>query len=122
MLAQGSVVGGFTIQREIGSGAMGAVYAARHRWLGRPAAIKVIHDDLGCLPSVKERLLREARIVAALHHPNIVKVIDAGTHDGRPWLAMELLQGEPLSERLARERLSPFDAIDYLRQVCSALA
>src|SRR6266487_2320814 len=98
MLAPGSVVGGFTIRREIGSGAMGAVYAARHRWLGRPAAIKVLHDDCHLLPQVRERLLQEARIVAELHHPNIVEVLDAGEHEGRPYLAMELLEGETLGE------------------------
>ncbi len=121
MLAPGSVVGAFTIKGEIGYGAMGAVYAARHRWLGRAAAVKVLHDDLHLLPHVRERLLEEARIVAGLRHPNIVEVLDAGEHEGVPYLAMELLDGQTLGERLDAGRLSPFETIGILRQICAAL-
>ncbi|HKA90319.1 MAG TPA: serine/threonine-protein kinase [Haliangiales bacterium] len=121
MLAPGSIVGGFTIKGAIGSGAMGAVYAARHRWLGRPAAVKILHDDVHLLPQVRERLLHEARIVAGLRHPNIVEVLDAGEHEGVPYLVMELLHGQTLGERMDAGRLSPLESIAILRQVCAAL-
>jgi eukaryotic-like serine/threonine-protein kinase len=122
MLAHGNTVGGYLIEEELGTGGMGAVYSARHRWLGRRAAVKILHDDLDAVPALRDRLLQEARITSDLDHPNIVEVIDAGVHEGRPYLAMELLEGENLGDRLARGRLSPFEVIDLLRQICSALA
>jgi len=122
MLAQGSTVGGYLIEEELGTGGMGAVYAARHRFLGRRAAVKILHDDLDAVPALRDRLLQEARIASDLEHPNIVDILDAGVHEGRPYLAMELLEGESLADRLDRGRLSPFEAIALLRQICSALA
>ena len=71
----------------------GYVYAADDRAMDRQVAVKVIAADLQDEPETRERFYREARIMAQLTHPNIVRVLDVGEDDGRPFIAMELLRG-----------------------------
>src|SRR4029453_12043850 len=102
-----------------GGGGMGEVYRARDGRLGRDVAIKVLPAKLNDVPQARERFRREAEAVAALQHPNICTVHDVGeTPDGQAFLVMELLQGEPLNERLARGPLE----LPLLVEVASALA
>jgi len=114
----------YLIQRELGRGSFGAVYLARHAVIGREVALKVLHPERATLPSVLERFLGEARAVAAIGSPHIVQIYDAGlTSEGKAFLAMELLDGEDLSQHLARHgRLSPSRAAELGREVCQALA
>ena len=101
---------------------MGVVYRAEHINLQRRAAIKIIAPDLAESEGFRERFTREARIAAALQHPNIVTVYDAGEVDGTLYLAMQYIEGADLSAMLRDEgRLRPYRAIDVCRQVASAL-
>src|SRR5690348_5983810 len=118
----GTVIAGYRIEERIGRGGMGVVYRAEHINLQRRAAVKIIAPDLAESAGFRERFTREARIAAALQHPNIVTVYDAGEVDGTLYLAMQYIQGEDLSGVLMREgRLRPYRAIDVCRQVASAL-
>jgi serine/threonine-protein kinase len=101
---------------------MGVVYRAEHLNLRRRAAIKIIAPDLAESEGFRERFTREARVSAALQHPNIVTVYDAGEVDGLLYLAMQYIEGSDLAAMLREEgRLRPYRAIDVCRQVASAL-
>ena len=94
------VIGRFEIVRELGRGGFGVVYEALDRDLGRSVAFKLLQASLQ--PSVREeRLLREAETAARLSHPNIVTLFDMGRCEYGPYLVLELLRGETLSQRLA---------------------
>ncbi len=118
----GRVVAGYRIEEKIGRGGMGVVYRAEHLNLRRRAAIKIIAPDLAEASGFRERFNREARIAAALQHPNIVTVYDAGEEDGLLYLAMQYIEGSDLSAVLrAQGRLRPYRALDVCRQVAAAL-
>jgi serine/threonine protein kinase len=118
----GTVIAGYRIEERIGRGGMGVVYRAEHLNLQRRAAIKIIAPDLAESEGFRERFTREARIAAALQHPNIVTVYDAGEVEGLLYLAMQFIQGEDLAAMLRADgRLRPYRAIDVCRQVASAL-
>ena len=118
----GRVVGGYRIEQRIGRGGMGLVYRAEHLNLRRRAAIKIIAPELVEASGFRERFNREARIAAALQHPNIVTVYDAGEQDGLLYLAMQHVEGADLSAVLRAEgRLRPYRAIDVCRQIGAAL-
>src|SRR3954470_9246638 len=118
----GKVIAGYRVEERVGRGGMGVVYRAEHLNLRRRAAIKIIAPDLAESEGFRERFTREARIAAALEHPNIVTVYDAGELDGLLYLAMQYIQGSDLSAVLRTEhRLRPYRAIDVIRQVASAL-
>ena len=118
----GTVIAGYKIEERIGRGGMGVVYRAEHLNLRRRAAIKIIAPDLAESSGFRERFTREARIAAALQHPNIVTVYDAGEVDGLLYLAMQYIEGEDLSAILQKDgRLRPYRAIDVCRQVAAAL-
>ena len=93
----------YLIEAELGNGAMGRVYAARHVKVGRQVAIKVMHDELAKNALIVERFAREALVAARLRHGNLVSVLDVGTApDGRPLIVLELAPGIPLSEITVR--------------------
>jgi CheY-like chemotaxis protein/predicted Ser/Thr protein kinase len=118
----GKVIAGYRIEERVGRGGMGVVYRAEHLNLQRRAAIKIIAPDLAESEGFRERFTREARIAAALQHPNIVTVYDAGEVDGLLYLAMQYIEGNDLSAMLRKDkRLRPYRAIDVCRQVASAL-
>src|SRR5918997_5962202 len=118
----GKVIAGYRIEERVGRGGMGVVYRAEHLNLRRRAAIKIIAPDLAESDGFRERFTREARIAAALQHPNIVTVYDAGEVDGILYLAMQYIEGNDLSAILRADgRLRPYRAIDVCRQVASAL-
>jgi len=101
---------------------MGEVYRARDTRLGREIAIKIMPADLARDPDRLSRFEVEARTLAALSHPNILSVFDVGTHEGQPYLALELLQGDTLRARLDAGSLPLSKAIDYARQTAAGLA
>jgi eukaryotic-like serine/threonine-protein kinase len=96
---EGELLGRYRIERELGAGAMGLVHAAVDLDLERRVALKVLRSDAPG-PSACERLLREARAMARLAHPNVVTVYDVGATGGRGFVAMELIDGETLAEWL----------------------
>jgi serine/threonine protein kinase/tetratricopeptide (TPR) repeat protein len=107
-LAEGTWLGPYQIVQPLGSGGMGEVYRAHDARLARDVAIKVLPSDLSGDPIRRQRFEREARAIAALNHPHICILHDIGDHAGVEYLVMELLDGEPLADRLARGPL-PFD-------------
>lgn len=97
----GEVLGDFTLGREVGRGGMGIVYEARQSSLDRRVALKVLAHEVATSPTQLARFHREARTLARLDHPHIVRVLDVGQNAGRHWLAMEFIDGESLDHRLA---------------------
>jgi serine/threonine protein kinase len=117
--------GKYLLQREMGRGGMAVVYEAVDSSLGRRVAIKILHrkPDLPAhdLAVAEERFLREARLAAAIpKHPNIVGVHDAGVHDGRQYIAMEIIDGRPLSVWTEAESASLARRVAVLRDVALA--
>jgi serine/threonine protein kinase len=102
---------------------MGTVYLATHLDLERPVAVKIIRPEFAADADVSERFLREARTMAKLRHPNAAMIFDAGNlPDGRHFIVMEFVEGETLSQALAREgRFSFSKAIDIATQICDVL-
>jgi eukaryotic-like serine/threonine-protein kinase len=88
---------GYSVDNELGRGGMAVVYAGRQDELERPVALKVLADHLAGNAAFRARFLREARIAARLHHPNLVRVFDITELDGRPCIVMELLGGGSLA-------------------------
>src|SRR5215218_8218709 len=93
----GRIVAGYRIEERIGRGGMGVVYRAEHLNLRRRAAIKLIAPELAESGGFHERFSREARIAAALQHPNIVTIYDAGDVDGLLYIAMQYIEGSDLA-------------------------
>ncbi len=122
----GTNVGGgrFRLDRALGRGGMGAVFAGIEVATGRAVAIKLIHPGLGEDDEVMRRFAREAEVMARISHPHVVEVITAGGGGGEPpFIAMELLEGASLSERLKRgETFDAQRAIRIARQVLAAVA
>ena len=118
-------VGPYEILDQLGSGGMGVVYRARDSRLQREVAVKLLHDSyLGAgTPSSAshERFLREARAASALNHPNICTIHDVGEQDGKPYLVMELLQGQTLREILNGHPLPAGQVVDYGIQLTRAM-
>jgi serine/threonine-protein kinase len=96
--------GKFRVTREIGRGGMAAVYEAENVDIGKRVAVKVLAAELVSSRTVTERFLREARAAAAIRSPYICDVYDVGTFEDRPFLVMELLEGESLYDKLSRVR------------------
>ena len=95
----GRRVGAYRVERVLGRGGMGVVYLARHDRLDRLVALKVI--PAAPSPDRLARFRREAEVIAALRHPNVVQVFEVGEADGRAFYAMEYVPGGPLSRKLA---------------------
>ena len=106
----------------LGTGGMAEVYRARDTRLGRQVAIKVVSESLGGHDAWLERLQREAQLAGSLNHPNVVSLYDVGLHDTRPFFVTELLEGEPLRERLLRGPVPVATALDWAGQVAQGLA
>ncbi|MCC6876158.1 MAG: serine/threonine protein kinase, partial [Sandaracinaceae bacterium] len=119
----GKVIGGrYLIHKKLGEGGMGAVYAAEHTIMRRPVALKLVRDELAHDATVATRFVREARVATRLTAPEIVQVFDSGaTEEGRLFLAMELLTGETLRERLARGALPEQEALRIGSAILRAL-
>lgn len=112
----------YEIGQLIDQGGMGAVYRGRHVALERDVAIKFILPHVASDAAAVERFLREARLAARINHPNVVHVYDTGVDEqGRPYIVMELLSGEPLKERLMRGPMTEADCVEIGKQVLSAL-
>ncbi|WP_433663022.1 serine/threonine-protein kinase [Nocardia sp. CA-128927] len=101
-LLPGTVFAGYLIERKLGSGGMGAVYLARHPRLPRRDALKVLSQAHSADAEFRARFLREAELAARLDHPNIVAVQDRGVEYGRPWIAMQFVDGVDAAELIRR--------------------
>jgi serine/threonine-protein kinase len=123
-VARGESVGDWVVHRSIATGGFGTVYEVQHCWSGERGALKLLHAHLLTSAETLARFDREIRIVRSLDHPNIVRLLDAGfTPDGRPYLCMEMLDGEELSAEIQRDvRLAPARALDVLEPICDSAA
>jgi serine/threonine protein kinase len=121
-LKEGSPVGEYEIQAQIGEGAMGTVYSAIHPLIGKKVAIKVLKAELCANQATIDRFVQEAKAVNQIGHPNIVDVFLLGElPDGRAYMVMEWLRGEDLKTRLARGPMTVTDACDVLDGIARAL-
>ena len=112
-------IGPYRIERKIGEGGMGIVYAARDERLNRTVAIKTMRergDDTS-----RERFFREARAAASLNHPNVCQLFDIGEFDGKPFLVMELLEGQSLADKLEAGSLPIPDSVSIALGILTAL-
>jgi serine/threonine protein kinase len=122
----GDVVDGrYELRRDLGRGAGGLVFEARHMFTGRLTALKVVAPDVprAQLHELRARLTREARALAAVRHPGVVEVLDGGIlADGTPYIVMEKLEGRTLEGLLAaRGKVSSEDTVALALQLCDAL-
>ena len=127
---EASEMGQYTLEKRLASGGMGEIWQAKHRFLARPAAVKVIHPEMinpldpAAAAAVLERFEREARATAMLESRHTVQVYDFGrTQDGDFYYAMELLKGLDLESMVTRYGpLPPSRVVHFLRQACDSLA
>ncbi len=120
-LQPGDRVDHFRIMRLIGRGGMGEVYLARDTQLGRKVALKIIHRKYARSQAIVERFLFEARATARFNHPNIVSIHAVGDLAGQPYVALEYLEGQNLSDRIAEGTLRPREAARIGLAVVTAL-
>jgi serine/threonine protein kinase len=114
--------GRYRMEALLASGGMGEVWAARDLLLDRAVAVKVLGPALAGDGRAAERLRREARAAGRLEHPGIARVLDLGEDGGRPYLVMELLEGESLAERIGRDgAMAPAEAARVVAAVADAL-
>jgi hypothetical protein len=118
----GTTIRGYRIEGEIGRGGMGVVYRATQIDLGRTVALKLIAPDLSEDPEFVQRFQRESRTAASIEHPNVIPVYDAGEEAGRVFIAMRLVEGADLGQRLERDgAMDPARAANVMAQIAAAL-
>lgn len=116
------IAGKYRLDRILGAGGMGMVFAATHMELDRLVAVKFVHGTYTQNPEVIARFVREARAVVRIESEHVAKVIDVGhTDSGTPYMVMEFLDGEDLSELLKLGPIAVADAVDYVVQACAAM-
>jgi serine/threonine-protein kinase len=114
--------GRYDVLARLGAGGVGVVYQGRQVQLDRMVAIKMLQQSAAASPEWRRRFEREARVLAALRHPNVVPLTDFGIDGDVPYLVMELLQGKTLADLMNEGPVSPARALDIIRQTLRALA
>ena len=120
-LAPGTRLGPYEIVAPVGAGGMGEVYRAQDTRLERTVAVKVLGSHLASSPELRQRFEREAKAISKLSHPHICALYDVGQSDGTEFLVMEFLEGETLTQRLARGPLPPEQVLRYGIEMAQAL-
>jgi ABC-type branched-subunit amino acid transport system substrate-binding protein/DNA-binding beta-propeller fold protein YncE len=121
-IGPGETFAGYRVEELVGRGGMGVVYRATDLSLERPVALKLIAPELAEDERFRARFLREPRLAAALDHPHVIPIYEAGEHDGQLYLAMRYVEGSDLKTVLERERkLAPERALAVLAQIADAL-
>jgi eukaryotic-like serine/threonine-protein kinase len=123
-IAIDSIIGSYRIVKQIGVGGMATVFEGVHLMLSRRVAIKVMHPQLRSDSGMDTRMIQEAAILDKLYHPGVARVFDCGLlADARPWIAMELVAGESLAAKLARDaKLSTTEVCNLIAALADVLA
>jgi len=121
LLVVGQKVSHYRLTAELGSGGMGVVYRAEDLRLGRQVAIKFLPETAAANPQALERFYREARAASALNHRHICTIHEIDDHGGRPFIVMELLEGETLQKRIAKKRFDLEGLLGVTMQVAEGL-
>ena len=118
----GDRIGRFEVLGELGAGGMGSLWRARDPKLGREVAIKLVAERFSDSREHQLRFEQEARAASALNHPNIITIYDVGEHDGFPYIAMELIEGQNLRAFVAERPRSMRRLVEVAAQVADGLA